>query len=1203
MTRRTSPFGPSVRFLLCVLIAFCFSHARLSAQTYVNKEWVRTTGLPSNLQWSASAIDTWQNVIVVGNTQVAPGNSDVLITKYDKDGIALWQRTFDGSANAEDYGVAVKIDASGNVFVAATVRSTAGQLDIALLKYADDGDLLWDTDWNGADNLDDVPTCMALDGSGNIYVGGVNTDAQSQADYVTLKLNSSGVVQWAARYDYAGFTDGITAIEINGNGDPVVTGGSASALNSWDYATIIHDASDGSELSVRRVSVPGLGLDKPLALARDGEGAFIITGYTEVSGYKDIQTVKLNADLQVVWVRDFDGDERDDVGTSVDVDEDGSVFVTGYTVKQAGGSDFITIKYDTDGNAEWQVAYRATGSGVEARASKLAVTGVGDVCVAGSVDDNGNVNFRTLLYDTDGNLRWQKTYDGYGAEDRALDVVANGSENVYVVGVVMGPNGAEYSTLRYSYFTVDNGDVFDDQDRPVCKDLEVIIRFDPQMVDHDFVDDTDLMFARLSSVIDADLYDDLETKTESNLSDALVVKIYQSMTTSQTTSTSRLGRTVQMPPMWAGLRVILPAGSQLPFVLEQVNDRTGPDPLFPRVRYAEPNWIVGLDAVVPNDAQYANAQLGLHYNSQYPAYANAHINAEGGWALNMKGNPSVDVGVFDTGILYNHEDFSFSGTNGQLGSLANTKVLGGKDYTQSTHPDIEDLSPTPDGNGHGTKAAGIIAAIRNNTIGVAGVAGGDKIDDNNTGTSLYAMKCFQDNGNAYYTYICDALFEGASIAENGTAPLDVVNNSWSIVPNTELFNALTINELKEVIRLLFEHEVLIVNSRGNTGVDELSFPSTYYTDRQTGDDWVLSVGGSGTDGEWFPGIFGVMTGANYGPQLDVIAPFTEELVQTTANVVGTYSSFSGTSSAAAFVSGLAASLMAYHPDPLAPEDVEHLIQYGAADRFTTGYDTKTGSGLIDCGASGTLIEFPDYRVVHFEAQPTAAVNITSNMFVDDFQEDYDIYPAGPQWLDVWKYTATVNHGLGEDAQLVSIAPDKPGYWVRNSGSNLWGPIEGPPGARKLIPEPDIRFEGVPTITSAVVYGYHYGVRFVPNQPVTIPYTANTGDGIPNVLAYSLLIYDPVSVGISETANGVTSSVFPNPAQTTVSMHYVLPNASVVRLSITDAIGRTVMQLDQGGKAAGEYVFQFNVAILANGVYNVDLLTDCGHEIHRVLISR
>jgi hypothetical protein len=196
--------------------------------------------------------------------------------------------------------------------------------------------------------------------------------------------------------------------------------------------------------------------------------------------------------------------------------------------------------------------------------------------------------------------------------------------------------------------------------------------------------------------------------------------------------------------------------------------------------------------------------------------------------------------------------------------------------------------------------------------------------------------------------------------------------------------------------------------------------------------------------------------------------------------------------------------------------------------------------------------------------------------------DYDIYPAGHQWMDIWKYTATVNHNLPPTAEIIS-STDKPGYWIRNSGTNLWGPIVN----GNLLPEPNANFDGIPTVQSATLIGYHYGIRFVPGEPVIVPYSANQNGNCPETptLAYSLLICDPEFTATSEIAPGLDAfEVFPNPATDALSIRYVLSEHSDVRVRIFDLQGREMIEKQLGEKSPGEYVFQMNTGKLPTGMY-------------------
>ena len=470
----------------------------------MNREWVETTGVPDNLDWTASTFDALGNVIVVGNTLVAPDNPDVLITKYGPTGAVLWQHTFAGGAGGQDYGAAVKADASGNCFVAAAVTGVGTDFDMAVLKYDANGSLLWSTVWNGPNNLADAPSCISFDANGNIFIAGSTFATEANPNYALVKMNAGGTVVWSASYDYAGFADVATGIEFDQANNPVITGGSATSINAWDYATVKYNNVSGAQTAVNRVSIPGVGLDNALAFTQDNAGSLFITGYRETAGNRDIQTIKLTSTLGLAWVKNYVGQGLEDVGTSVGGDNNGNVYITGYTRKTNGGSDFITIKYGPTGDVLWKKRYQARNDAWTAEAYKLVVTNDGGVLVAGTVFDGTSRNFMTVKYSADGQLKWEKEFDGMNGDDKALDIVADNVGNVYVSGVKGNGPTAEYATVKYSYLMKDNGIVLDTIGNPFCMDNELIVKFRPNVVNTAVVDNKGWEFGDLAKVIGTD---------------------------------------------------------------------------------------------------------------------------------------------------------------------------------------------------------------------------------------------------------------------------------------------------------------------------------------------------------------------------------------------------------------------------------------------------------------------------------------------------------------------------------------------------------------------------------------------------------------------------------------------------------------------------------------------------------------------------
>ncbi len=987
------------------------------AQVFVNKEWVEYSGMPDSLNWSATAIDGQKNVIVTGTTTVAPGNTDVLTTKYDRNGGVLWSVTANGTANAMDRGVAIAVDASDHIYVAGAAFNGPSLFDVLVLKYDSDGTLLWSYTWNGNAGLNDIAASLSIDAGGSVTVAGGSQTLTTDWDMAVLRLDPSGVETWATTYDHVGLFDIAAGVTVAGGGDPVVSGASAVAANKWEQTTVKLDGTDGSILSVQQVATVGVGLDQVTAVSHDANGNIYLTGYTEVGSDRDIQTVKLNPALGLLWVQTFGTTGPLDEARTLAVDDPGNVLVAGFAANGAGGTDMVTLKYDPAGVLLWENRRKCEDPAWRAEANSLSVDGNGEIVVTGTLETENGTDMFAVKYKANGELLWEKRYDGpNGGNDKAFNIVSDGQGNYYVTGLShgMGTNQT-YVVLKYAELKHEPTLAEDPPGTPVAADNEIVIRFAPEEVDSSFAANTGLQFARMEDILSATLLTDIKNKSGADLSKQYAIKIYQSATPDQQFVTSKLGRQVTMPPLWAALRVLLPIGADIHQVLPALNDRTSPDALFPRIRYAEPNWVPQLGAIVPNDPLYAPVQPGLHYTATYP---NAHVNAEGAWALGAWSDPSVKLGIFDTGIRYIHEDFNLNEQPGTLGTLTDTKIADGVDYVPGVNQDITMGNPDPDG--HGTWSAGIAGAIRNNGIGLSSIGGGDKFDDNlNTGAALYAMKIMGAGGWGIITDAYEAMQAGATEFD-----LDVYSNSWNIRPGSTLFTAYSIQELKTITRFCFDMERTMVFIKGNEGTDASTYPNNYYPDHQVGDDWVITVLASGTDGELKTTLNGAYAyNSNFGPQSDVMAPGCYELNETTANAGTGYTDYGGTSSAAPYVSSLAASLIHAHAyGPLAPEDVEHLIEYGAADRGAAGYDTQTGWGLLDCGASATLTQFPYYRVVHYEAQPTSGVSLGNNYYVDNMLGDYNQYPAGPYWVERFEYTATVNHvGLGPNAAIWSLA--------------------------------------------------------------------------------------------------------------------------------------------------------------------------------------
>ncbi len=274
----------------------------------------------------------------------------------------------------------------------------------------------------------------------------------------------------------------------------------------------------------------------------------------------------------------------------------------------------------------------------------------------------------------------------------------------------------------------------------------------------------------------------------------------------------------------------------------------------------------------------------------------------------LKGTRSEDTDEILDGL-----DEAFTYFNDQLEYHLNLDYDGRK----LTGDDVDDINDTyygdPDVTGptsdkedilHGTHVAGIIGAVRNNGIGINGVA-------NNV--ELMVIRAVPDGDE----YDKDIALGIRYAVDNGA---QVINMSFGKYFSTHP------DWVIEAIQYAAKHDVLLVKAAGNEGLD-LDKNRVYPNDQWPGQeeeiaDNVLVVGAlNPTFGEDMVAPF-----SNYGKEsVDVFAPGVKIWATTPLN---TYKFLQGTSMAAPGVAGVAAVIRSYFPKLTAAQVKQVIMDSG-----------------------------------------------------------------------------------------------------------------------------------------------------------------------------------------------------------------------------------------------------------------------------------
>lgn len=313
-----------------------------------------------------------------------------------------------------------------------------------------------------------------------------------------------------------------------------------------------------------------------------------------------------------------------------------------------------------------------------------------------------------------------------------------------------------------------------------------------------------------------------------------------------------------------------------------------------------PNRILRVRDYTPKDPDFATGVQTSHDGVQ-SQWGLAKIGAPAAWGT-FRGPGSIVVAVVDTGVDSTHPD------------LAGVVLPG--------YNEIDFNTDTFDDHGHGTMVSGVIGAVTDNGLGIAGISFNS--------ARILPVKVLDQFGN------------GSEVAV--AAGITYATDHGAQVINLSLGGSSYSQAIQDAIRYAWGKGALVFAAAGNSGDGAPQYPAA--------DAWAVGVAASDQNDAIAPF-------SSYGDEVALAAPGVSILSTTPTYPVTmtrndgyfqNYDAFSGTSSATPLVSGLAALLLAERHGSQA--DTLQALER-SAHALARSWDPHSGYGRIDAASAVT----------------------------------------------------------------------------------------------------------------------------------------------------------------------------------------------------------------------------------------------------------
>jgi uncharacterized delta-60 repeat protein len=300
---------------------------------------------------------------------------------------------------------------------------------------------------------------ITIDPAGNICVTGyARLNSLRGIDCVTLKYDSSGQLLWDRYYNSSNPNKDEGRYIAADRDSNIYIAGTTDSVDMINAFFVIKYNSLGVQQWVSPYPLPAAIENRLSGLALDSIGnVYICGGIPNLSIPYDFDfiTIKYNPDGEMLWDTRYGGlDSLYTEAASIAVDAEGNAYVTGWSEDTDTRFRYATVKYNSLGQEQWAAIY-ANPDGYSNLPCCLGLDADRNVYVTGLVtfyDETSN--YQTLKYDDNGGFLWMREFNPDAPAtmipSRPSAMAVDSSGNAYITGNAFGYMRENYASVKYN---------------------------------------------------------------------------------------------------------------------------------------------------------------------------------------------------------------------------------------------------------------------------------------------------------------------------------------------------------------------------------------------------------------------------------------------------------------------------------------------------------------------------------------------------------------------------------------------------------------------------------------------------------------------------------------------------------------------------------------------------------------------------------